>query len=53
MEEWMWKTMEFAEMTKLAALIKEMTLSNFNADWKPLVDFLGETEKRGNYYIWL
>ena len=40
MEEWMVKLMELAEMAKLTALIREKTLTNFMANWKPLLDFL-------------
>lgn len=45
MEEWIVKMMECAQMAKLPALIREKTLINFNADWKPLFNFLCETEK--------
>lgn len=45
MEEWMMKMMDIAEMAKLTALIRDQTLSKFNADWKSSLTFLHETEK--------
>lgn len=42
MEEWLIKLMELSEMVKMT---KEKTLSYFNANWKPLLNFGHETEK--------
>lgn len=41
-EKWVVK---LAEMTKLTALIREKILIHFNDDWKPLLNFVRETEK--------
>lgn len=43
--------MELVEMAKMTDLIRENTLINCNADWKPFLDFLCETEKK-TYDIW-
>lgn len=45
MDEQMLRMMELAQMMELPALIREKTLLSFNADWKPFLDFLLETEK--------
>lgn len=45
MEEWMVNMMKLAKIAKLIALVRDKTLSKFNVDWKPLTDFLCETEK--------
>lgn len=39
------KLMELAEMVKLTTLLKEKTLSSFVFMWKPILDFLLETER--------
>lgn len=44
-EEWLMKLMKLAELDKLMSLIIEKTVSILMADWKPLIDFLHETEK--------
>lgn len=38
--------MELPEMVKLVDLIREKTLINFKVNWKSLLDFLYETEKK-------
>lgn len=44
--------MELTEMTKLIALIREEILIHFNDDWKPLLNFVHETEKM-KFDIWI
>lgn len=44
-EEWSAKEVELAETAKLTSLIRGKTISTFMAGWKPIINFLPETEK--------
>lgn len=44
-EEWCVKMLELAEIVKLASLMREQSIIVLIADWKPLIDFVHETNK--------
>lgn len=45
------KVIDLEEMGKLAALLKEKTLSSFVFTWKPLLDFLLDIKKKTNFTL--